>query len=77
MGMRRYLLVLDMDLLAMDEEHDLPISYLVARQGQEPCTHRRTLVIKRQLTAPGGGGHYPRDSAARRVARYFASTCCG
>src|SRR6202000_1505033 len=31
MGMRRYLLVLDMDLLAMDEEHDLePISYLVA-----------------------------------------------
>ncbi len=38
MGMRRYLLVLDMDLLAMDEEHDLePISYLVARQEEEPC----------------------------------------
>src|SRR5580704_11480787 len=36
MGMRRYLLVLDMDLLAMDEEHDLePINYLVARQEQE------------------------------------------
>jgi len=36
--MRRYLLVLDMDLLAMDEEHDLePISYLVAKQEQEPC----------------------------------------
>ena len=35
--MRRYLLVLDMDLLAMDEEHDLaPISYCVARQEQEP-----------------------------------------
>ena len=38
MGMRRYLLVLDMDLLAMDEEHDLePINYLVARQEQESC----------------------------------------
>ena len=36
--MRRYLLVLDMDLLAMDEEHDLePISYLVAKQEREPC----------------------------------------
>jgi hypothetical protein len=38
MGMRRYLLVLDMDLLAMDAEHGLePIDYLVARQAQEPC----------------------------------------
>jgi hypothetical protein len=38
MDMRRYLLVLDMDLLAMDEEHGLePISYLVAKQEQEPC----------------------------------------
>ena len=38
MGMRRYLLVLDMDLLAMDEEHDQePINYLVARQEQESC----------------------------------------
>jgi hypothetical protein len=38
MGMRRYLLVLDMDLLAMDQEHDLePINYLVAKQEQEPC----------------------------------------
>ena len=36
--MRRYLLVLDMDLLAMDQEHDLePISFLVERQEQEPC----------------------------------------
>jgi|SRR5215472_4445394 len=36
--MRRYLLVLDMDLLAMDEEHDLePINYLVAGQEREPC----------------------------------------
>jgi hypothetical protein len=38
MGMRRYLLVLDMDLLAMDQEHDLePINCLVARQEQQPC----------------------------------------
>jgi hypothetical protein len=36
--MGRYLLVLDMDLLAMDEENDLePINYLVAKQEQEPC----------------------------------------
>ena len=34
--MRRYLLVLDMDLLALDEELDLePINYLVTRQEQE------------------------------------------
>jgi hypothetical protein len=38
MGMRRYLVVLDMDLLAADEELELePISYLVAQQEQEPC----------------------------------------
>ena len=36
--MRRYLLVLDMDLLALDEELDLePINYLVAQQEQRPC----------------------------------------
>jgi hypothetical protein len=36
MAMRRYLLVLDMDLLALDEELDLgPIDYLVARQEQD------------------------------------------
>jgi hypothetical protein len=38
MDMPRYLLVLDMDLLALDDELDLePINYLVARQAQEPC----------------------------------------
>jgi len=38
MDMKRYLLVLDMDFLAADEELDLqPINYLVARQEQEPC----------------------------------------
>jgi hypothetical protein len=47
MDMQRCLLVLDMDLLAMDEEHDLePISYLVARQEREPCE-----VVVLSLTA--------------------------
>src|SRR5690242_12033326 len=37
MGMR-YLLVLDMDLLALDEELDLePVNYLLAQQEQQPC----------------------------------------
>ena len=36
--MRRYLLVLDMDLLVVDEQLGLePISYLLARQEEEPC----------------------------------------
>jgi hypothetical protein len=36
MDMRRYLLVLDMDLLALNEELDLePVNYLIARQEQE------------------------------------------
>ena len=35
---RRYLLVLDMDLLAADERLGLePISYLLARQQEQPC----------------------------------------
>jgi hypothetical protein len=38
MNMQRYLLVLDMALLAVDEQFDQePINYLVARQEQEPC----------------------------------------
>ena len=36
--MRHYLLVLDMDLLALDQELDLePINYLVEQQEQQPC----------------------------------------
>ena len=36
--MRRYLLVLDTDLLALDEElGQEPINYLAERQQQEPC----------------------------------------
>src|ERR1700704_3886135 len=38
MDVRRYLLVLDMDLLAVDKQCELgPISYLVARQKDEQC----------------------------------------
>jgi hypothetical protein len=37
-NMRRYLLVLDTDLLALDESLDLePINYLVGQQEEEPC----------------------------------------
>jgi hypothetical protein len=36
--MRRYLLVVDMDLLTVDQEHDLePINYLMAKQEQGSC----------------------------------------
>jgi hypothetical protein len=36
--MRRYLLVLDMDLLAIDEELDLePINHIVGQLEREPC----------------------------------------
>jgi len=36
--MRRYLLVLDMDLLALDEELDLePVNYLLAQQERQLC----------------------------------------
>ena len=52
--MRRYLLVLDMDLLAVDEELGLePINYLVARQEEEPCeVVVMSLVRSRQARLP-------------------------
>ena len=52
--MRRYLLVLDMDLLAVDEELDLePINYLVAQQEQQPCeVVVLSLVDTRQARLP-------------------------
>jgi hypothetical protein len=52
--MRRYLLVLDMDLLAVDSELDLqPINHLVARQEQEPCeVVVMSLVRSRQAQLP-------------------------
>jgi hypothetical protein len=54
MGVRRYLLVLDMDLLAADEELDLePINHLVARQEQEPCeVVVMSLIRSRQARLP-------------------------
>jgi hypothetical protein len=50
----RYLLVLDMDLLALDDELGLePINYLVARQQREPCeVVVLSLVSNRQKKLP-------------------------
>src|SRR5579871_4398510 len=54
MSVRRYLLVLDMDLLAVDSELDLaPINHLIARQEQEPCeVVVMSLVRSRQAKLP-------------------------
>src|SRR5580765_2068884 len=51
---KRYLLVLDMDLLAADEHLGLePINYLVAQQEQEPCdVVVLSLVSTRQARLP-------------------------
>ncbi len=51
---KRYLLVLDRDLLAADKQLDLePINYLVARQEQEPCeVVVLSLVSTRQARMP-------------------------
>jgi hypothetical protein len=68
MDMRRYLLVLDMDLLAMDEEHNLePISYLVGKQAQEPCEvvvlsladTGQTKLPAMELLLGAGSGKFP------------------
>lgn len=69
--MRRYLLVLDMDLLAMDEEQGLkPISYLVARQEQEPCDVVVLSLVATQPKMPvvilAGSGIPPHPSLASR-----------
>ena len=52
--MQQYLLVLDMDFLAADEQFDLePINYLVARQEEEPCeVVVLSLVEQRQVKLP-------------------------
>jgi len=61
--MRRYLLVLDMDLLAVDEQLGLePISYLLARQHEQPCEvvvlsladHRQARLPALQLLLAAG-----------------------
>ena len=65
---KRYLLVLDMDLLAVDEQLDLePINYLVARQEQAPCEVVVLSVSTRQARMPSmelllgaGRGVFPR-----------------
>jgi hypothetical protein len=54
MGVQRYLVVLDMDLLAVDEQLDLePINYLVARQEEDQCeVVVLSLVSTRQARLP-------------------------
>ena len=68
MKMRRYLLVLDMDLLAVDEKFDLePINYLVAQQEQEPCEvvvlslvdTSQTKLPAMELVLGARGGKFP------------------
>ncbi len=66
--MRRYLLVLDMDLLAMDEEHDLePINYLVAKQEQEPC---EVVVLSLADTRPDQASRHRNSSSAPRSGKF-------
>ena len=57
MTVRRYLLVLDMDLLAVDEEFDLePLNYFVAQQEREPCDVTVvSLVNTRSARLPANG----------------------
>ena len=52
--MRHFLLVLDMDLLAVDEQLGLePVSYLLARQQQQPCAVVvLSLADRRQARVP-------------------------
>jgi hypothetical protein len=65
---RRYLLVLDMDLLSLDEELDLePINYLVARQEEGPCEvvvlsltdTRQAKLPSMELLLGAGVGKFP------------------
>jgi hypothetical protein len=66
---KRYLLVLDMDLPAVDEQPGLePISYLVAQQEQEPCdvvvlslvSTRQARMPSMELLLGARGGVFPR-----------------
>jgi len=66
---KRYLLVLDMDLLAVDEQLGLePINYLVAQQEQEPCdvvvlslvSTRQARMPSMELLLGARGGVFPR-----------------
>ena len=84
--MRRYLLVLDMDLLALDEELDLqPINYLVERHEQErgeivvlSLAATRQAKLSRLEFAPGrrhaSTSRPPRGSTPWRPGRATTST---
>lgn len=48
--MRRYLLVLDRDLVTADEPGPEPVSYLAARREEEPC-QATVLALERSAQA--------------------------
>jgi hypothetical protein len=65
--MRRYLLVLDRDLVTSDEQSSLePINYLAARQDEEPVL---TLVQTRQAQVPPFMALYIADKVGRHPAK--------
>jgi hypothetical protein len=65
--MRRYLLVLDRDLVTADEQSSPePINYLAARQDEEPCeVVVLTLVQTRQAQVPPFMALYIADKVGR------------
>jgi hypothetical protein len=69
--MRRYLLVLDRDLVTADEPSSpQPVSYLAARQEQEPCeVVVLTLVSTRQAQIPPFMALYTADKIGRYPAK--------
>lgn len=73
--MRRYLLVLDRDLVAADEQSSPePVNYLAARQEQEPCeVVVLTLVSTRQVQVPPFAALY----IAGKIGRYPAKSLPG
>ncbi len=72
--MRRYLLVLDRDLVTADEQSaPEPIHYLAARQEQEPCeVVVLTLVSTRQAQVPPFAALYMADKTGRYPAKSLA-----
>jgi hypothetical protein len=74
--MRRYLLVLDRDLVTADEQSSpQPVNYLAARQEQEPCeVVVLSLVRTRQAQVPPFAALYTADKIGRYPAAPRRST---
>ena len=72
--MRRYLLVLDRDLATADEPKPGPVSYLAARQEEEPCeVVVLGLVRSRQAQLPA----FMRLRLSASIGRYGRATLPG